>query len=217
MIEIEFFGYLISLDPTLILGPGMFITLIIVLLSGYPVAFCLGGIAVLFSILGIALGEIAPIFITALPQRILGFMANFTLLAIPAFVFMGAMLETSGVAERLLESMGRLLGRLRGGLALAVVVIGALAAYIAYTQPAVRALLLPLLKKYDDELLDLMDKSMTAAQVKAYEKLDEAAQKHVKDAMLRNVIMSAYDQNDDKFATVVKTELKDALTEAKKI
>ena len=100
-------------------------------------------------------------------------------------------------------------------LALALVVIGA--AYIAYTQPAVRALLLPLLKKYDDELLDLMDKSMTAAQVKAYEKLDEAAQKHVKDAMLRNVIMSAYDQNDDKFATVVKTELKDALTEAKKI
>ena len=102
-------------------------------------------------------------------------------------------------------------------LALALVVIGALAAYIAYTQPAVRALLLPLLKKYDDELLDLMDKSMTAAQVKSYEKLDEAAQKHVKDAMLRNVIMSAYDQNDDKFATVVKTELKDALTEAKKI
>ena len=102
-------------------------------------------------------------------------------------------------------------------LALALVVIGALAAYIAYTQPAVRALLLPLLKKYDDELLDLMDKSMTAAQVKAYEKLDEAAQKHVKDAMLRNVIMSAYEQNDDKFAKVVKTELKDAITEAKKI
>ena len=102
-------------------------------------------------------------------------------------------------------------------LALALVVIGALAAYIAYTQPAVRALLLPLLKKYDDELLDLMDKSMTAAQVKAYEKLDEAAQKHVKDAMLRNVIMSVYDQNDDKFVAVVKTEAKDALAEAKKL
>ena len=102
-------------------------------------------------------------------------------------------------------------------LALALVVIGALAAYIAYTQPAVRALLLPLLKKYDDELLDLMDKSMTAAQVKAYEKLDEAAQKHVKDAMLRNVIMSAYDQNDDKFVAVIKAEAKDALVEAKKL
>ena len=102
-------------------------------------------------------------------------------------------------------------------LALALVVIGALAAYIAYTQPAVRALLLPLLKKYDDELLDLMDKSMTAAQVKAYEKLDEAAQKHVKDAMLRNVIMSVYDQNDAKFVAVVKTEAKDALAEAKKL
>ena len=102
-------------------------------------------------------------------------------------------------------------------LALALVVIGALAAYIAYTHPAVRALLLPLLKKYDDELLDLMDKSMTAAQVKAYEKLDEAAQKHVKDAMLRNVIMSAYDQHDDKFVAVVKAEAKDALAEAKKL
>ena len=102
-------------------------------------------------------------------------------------------------------------------LALALVVIGALAAYIAYTQPAVRALLLPLLKKYDDELLDLMDKSMTAAQVKAYEKLDEAAQKHVKDAMLRNVIMSAYDQHDDKFVAVVKAEAKEALASAKKL
>ena len=118
----------------------------------------------------------------------------------------------SGMLDGLLDALSD-----SPALALALVVIGALAAYIAYTQPAVRALLLPLLKKYDDELLDLMDKSMTAAQVKAYEKLDEAAQKHVKDAMLRNVIMSAYDQNDDKFATVVKTELKDALTEAKKI
>ena len=120
MIEIELLGYVISLDPTLILGPGMFLTLVLVLLSGYPVAFCLGGIAVLFSILGIFLGEIDPNFVTAMPQRILGIMANFTLLAIPAFIFMGSMLEKSGIAERLLESMGQLLGRLRGGLALAV-------------------------------------------------------------------------------------------------
>ncbi len=128
MIEIELIGYVFSLDPTLILGPGMFLALIGVLLSGYPVAFCLGGIAVIFSILGMALGEIDPGFVTALPQRMMGIMANFTLLAIPAFIFMGAMLETSGIAERLLESMGQLLGRLRGGLALAVVLVGSLLA-----------------------------------------------------------------------------------------
>tara|TARA_B100000029_G_scaffold500183_1_gene571544 strand:- start:149 stop:1519 length:1371 start_codon:yes stop_codon:yes gene_type:complete len=128
LIEIELLGYVISFDPSLLLGPGMFVALVIVLLSGYPVAFCLGGIAVLFSLLGMALGEIEPIFVTALPQRIIGIMGNFTLLAIPAFIFMGAMLETSGIAERLLESMGQLLGRLRGGLALAVVLVGSLLA-----------------------------------------------------------------------------------------
>ena len=128
MIEIQFAGYILSLDPTIILGPGMFLALIGILLSGYPVAFCLGGVAFLFSILGILFGEIDPIFLTALPNRIIGIMANFTLLAIPAFIFMGAMLEASGIAQRLLESMGDLLGRIRGGLALAVVIVGSLLA-----------------------------------------------------------------------------------------
>ena len=128
MIEIELLDHVISFDPATTLGPGMFIALVFALLSGYPVAFCLGGIAVIFALLGMALGVIDPLFVTALPQRILGIMANFTLLAIPAFVFMGAMLETSGIAERLLESMGRLLGKLRGGLALAVVLVGSLLA-----------------------------------------------------------------------------------------
>ena len=106
----------------------MFLALIVALLSGFPVAFCLGGIGVIFALLGMLSGEIEPQFVTALPQRILGIMANFTLLAIPAFVFMGSMLESSGIAERLLETMGRLLGRLRGGLALAVVLVGSLLA-----------------------------------------------------------------------------------------
>ncbi len=128
MIEVEILGYVISIDPTIVLGPGMFICLVLVLLSGYPVAFCLGGIAFIFSLIGITVGEIDPNFLTALPQRILGIMANFTLLAIPAFIFMGAMLEASGIAERLLESMSQLLGRIRGGLALAVVLVGSLLA-----------------------------------------------------------------------------------------
>tara|TARA_R110000744_G_scaffold34230_14_gene80021 strand:+ start:1255 stop:1719 length:465 start_codon:yes stop_codon:yes gene_type:complete len=96
-------------------------------------------------------------------------------------------------------------------------VIVAMAAYIAYTQPAVKALLMPLLKKYDNDILTLMDKHMTAAQMKSYEKLDELAQKHVKDAMLRNVIMSVYNENDDKFVAVIKGEVKDALVEAKQL
>ena len=128
MIEIEFLGYVISFDPSILLGPGMFIALIIVLLSGYPVAFCLGGIAVIFALLGIFLGEIEPYFVTALPQRIMGIMSNFTLLAIPTFIFMGSMLEASGIAEQLLQSVGLLLGRLRGGLALGVVLVGSLLA-----------------------------------------------------------------------------------------
>ena len=102
-------------------------------------------------------------------------------------------------------------------LTLAVAVIGALVAYLAYTQPAVKMLVMPYIKKYDEEILELLDKNLTAAQVKAYEKLDEAAQKHVKDAMLRNVIMSAYDQHDDKFLAVVKAEAKEALASAKQL
>ncbi len=128
MIEVDLLGYVISFEPSTFLGPTMFLALVIALLSGYPVAFCLGGIAVFFSLIGIGLGEIEPLFLTALPQRIMGIMANFTLLAIPAFVFMGAMLEASGIAERLLESMGKLLGGIRGGLALAVVLVGSLLA-----------------------------------------------------------------------------------------
>ena len=128
MIEIEALGWVVSFDPSAVLAPGMFLALIVALLSGFPVAFCLGGIGVIFALLGMLSGEIDPQFVTALPQRILGIMANFTLLAIPAFVFMGSMLESSGIAERLLETMGRLLGRLRGGLALAVVLVGSLLA-----------------------------------------------------------------------------------------
>jgi len=151
LIEINFLEYVITFDPSIILGPGMFLALILVLLSGYPVAFCLGGIAVFFALLGIALGEIEPLFVTALPQRILGIMANFTLLAVPTFVFMGSMLETSGIAEKLLESMGQIMGKLRGGLALAVVLVGSLLAattgVVAATVTTMGLISLPAMQK----------------------------------------------------------------------
>ncbi|WP_414514217.1 TRAP transporter large permease [Nostoc sp. PCC 9305] len=134
------------------LGPVMFAAALVLLSLGYPVAFSLGGVAILFGILGISLGVFDPVFLTAMPQRIFGIMANYTLLAIPYFIFMGAMLEKSGIAERLLETMGILLGRLRGGLALAVILVGALLAattgVVAATVVAMGLISLPIMLRY---------------------------------------------------------------------
>jgi tripartite ATP-independent transporter DctM subunit len=101
----------------------MFLSLIILLMLGYPVAFTLGAIAMLFG--GIFLGLD---FFRLLPLNIWGVMTNFTLIAVPLFIFMGVILDKSGLAEDLLETMGMLFGRLRGGLALSVVFVGALLA-----------------------------------------------------------------------------------------
>ncbi len=101
----------------------MFVVLVAGLMAGYPVAFTLGAVATLFG--GIFLGFD---FFNLLPLRIWGVMTNFTLLAVPLFVFMGVVLEKSGLAEDLLETMGLLFGRLRGGLALSIVFVGALLA-----------------------------------------------------------------------------------------
>lgn len=104
--------------------PGiMFLFLFAALLLGYPVAFTLGGTALLFGYIGFGLG-----FFDLLPLRIWGIVTNFTLIAVPLFVYMGVMLERSGLAEELLETMGLLFGRLRGGLAISVVAVGALLA-----------------------------------------------------------------------------------------
>ncbi|MBE9051051.1 TRAP transporter large permease subunit [Nostocales cyanobacterium LEGE 11386] len=134
------------------LGPVMFAGALVLLSLGYPVAFSLGGVAILFGIVGISLGVFDPVFLTAMPQRIFGIMANYTLLAIPYFIFMGSMLEKSGIAERLLETMGILLGRLRGGLALAVVLVGALLAattgVVAATVVAMGLISLPIMLRY---------------------------------------------------------------------
>ncbi|MCP4701333.1 MAG: TRAP transporter large permease subunit [Gammaproteobacteria bacterium] len=101
----------------------MFAVLVPALLLGYPVAFTLGAVAMLFG--GIFLGLD---FFNLLPLRIWGIMKNFTLLAVPLFIFMGVVLEKSGIAEDLLETMGLLFGRMRGGLAASIVLVGALLA-----------------------------------------------------------------------------------------
>lgn len=134
------------------LGPLMFGGALVFLSLGYPVAFSLGGVAILFGLIGISLGVFDPIFLTAMPQRIFGIMANYTLLAIPYFIFIGSMLERSGIAENLLETMGILLGRLRGGLALAVIIVGALLAattgVVAATVVAMGLISLPIMLRY---------------------------------------------------------------------
>ena len=96
----------------------MFLLALLFIFSGFPVAFALGGTALVFIPLGIWLGYFDFSWMQALPQQVFGIMGNYTLLAVPFFIFMGTMLEKSGLAEDLLKTMGQLFGRLRGGLAL---------------------------------------------------------------------------------------------------
>lgn len=98
------------------------------LASGFPVAFVLGGVALLLAGLGMLLGNFDPSFLEAFPNRVFGVMTNDTLVAVPLFVFMGVMLERSRIAESLLEAVAALFGRVRGGLAVAVLLVGAVLA-----------------------------------------------------------------------------------------
>jgi TRAP-type mannitol/chloroaromatic compound transport system permease large subunit len=110
------------------MAPLMFASLIVVLLIGYPAAFSLAAIGLIYGLLGIELGLFRPDYLQALPERIYGIMSNDTLLAIPFFTFMGLILERSGMAEDLLDTIGQLFGTVRGGLAYAVIFVGALLA-----------------------------------------------------------------------------------------
>ncbi len=110
------------------MAPIMFGALVVFLLLGYPAAFSLGAVGLIFGLIGIELGQFAPDFLQALPERIYGVMSNDTLLAIPFFTFMGLVLERSGMAEDLLDTIGQLFGTVRGGLAYAVIFVGALLA-----------------------------------------------------------------------------------------
>jgi TRAP-type mannitol/chloroaromatic compound transport system permease large subunit len=110
------------------MAPIMFGSLVVVLLLGYPAAFSLGAVGLIFALIGIELGLFVPDFLQALPERVYGVMSNDTLLAIPFFTFMGLVLERSGMAEDLLDTIGQLFGTVRGGLAYAVIFVGALLA-----------------------------------------------------------------------------------------
>jgi len=106
----------------------MFVVTFLVLLSGFPVAFCLAGTALFFAGIGILNGTFDAAFLSALPLRVYGIMSNTTLIAVPLFVFMGVALERSKIAENLLEAMSQLFGGLRGGLGISVCIVGGLLA-----------------------------------------------------------------------------------------
>lgn len=106
----------------------MFLVAGLILMTGYPVAFALAGTALIFSLFGTLSGNFDTAFLEAMPSRLFGIMTNETLIAVPLFVFMGAMLERSQIAEQLLDAMTALFGKLRGGLGISVVLVGMLMA-----------------------------------------------------------------------------------------
>jgi tripartite ATP-independent transporter DctM subunit len=134
------------------IGGVMFLVALLFIFSGFPVAFALGGTALVFMPLGIWLGYFDATWMQALPQQVFRIMDNYTLLAVPFFIFMGTMLEKSGLAEDLLKTMGQLFGRRRGGLALSVVVVGTLLAaatgVVGATVVAMGMISLPVMMRY---------------------------------------------------------------------
>ncbi|MCB0072291.1 MAG: TRAP transporter large permease subunit, partial [Caldilineaceae bacterium] len=110
------------------LAIAMFVGFLLIMLTGFPVAFSFAGSAIVFGLVGLSLDAFDLNLLRLLPNRWFGTMSDFTLLAIPYFIFLGAILERSGLAEELLEAIGVLLGPLRGGMALAVIIVGTLLA-----------------------------------------------------------------------------------------
>ncbi|MFT3757498.1 TRAP transporter large permease [Thauera sp.] len=134
------------------MAPLMFASMILFLLFGFPVAFALAANGILFGLIGIELGLLHGALFQALPERVFGIMANDTLLAVPFFTFMGLILERSGMAEDLLDTIGQLFGPIRGGLAFAVIFVGALLAattgVVAASVISMGLISLPIMMRY---------------------------------------------------------------------
>jgi len=136
----------------------MFLGALALIFTGYPVAFALAGAALLFAVLGSLTGDFDLILLTAMPERTFGTMSNYVLLAVPFFIFMGTILEKSRLAEDLLETIGLLFGRFRGGLAVGVIFVGALLAaatgVVGASVTAMGLISMPVMRRhgYSDEL-----------------------------------------------------------------
>ena len=170
----------------------MFLGVFVVLLSGYPVAFALGGTALIFAWIGTLYDIFDPAFLAALPNRIFGIMSNQTLIAVPLFVFMGVMLERCKIAESLLEIMSELFGTVRGGLGFSVTLVGMLMAastgIVGATVVTMGLISLPTMLKHN------YDPALAAGTICASGTLGQIIPPSIVLVLLGDVISTAYQQ-----------------------
>jgi tripartite ATP-independent transporter DctM subunit len=170
----------------------MFFVAIIVLLFGYPVAFSLGGIALIFSFIGSILGIFDIAFLGTLPNRLYGIMSNETLMAVPLFVFMGITLEKAKIAEDLLTNLSQLFGKFRGGLGISVTIVGMLLAastgIVGATVVTMGLMSLPSMLKRG------YDPSLAAGTICASGTLGQIIPPSIVLVLLGDVLSSAYSQ-----------------------
>lgn len=170
----------------------LFLALFGFLLTGFPVAFVLGGVALVFAVIGLLTGHLDPGFIMLLPDRIYGIAGNELLIAIPLFVAMGVVLEKSRLAEDLLLSMGRLFGSVRGGLGFSVILVGALLAastgIVGATVVTMGLMSLPVMLRHG------YDEALAAGSIAAAGTLGQIIPPSIVLIMLGDVLSSAYQQ-----------------------
>ena len=171
----------------------MFFAIVAILLVGYPVAFTLAGTALLFALGGVVTGVFDPAFLETMPNRIFGIMSNQTLIAVPLFVFMGVTLERARIAEGLLDTLSMLFGRLRGGLGIAVIIVGMLMAastgIVGATVITMGLLALPTMLKRG------YDPAVATGTISASGTLGQIIPPSIILVLLGDVISSAYQQS----------------------
>lgn len=170
----------------------LFLCTCLVLMAGFPVAFSLGGVAVIFAAIGIACDAISPSYLMLLPNRLFGIMNNQTLLAVPLFVFMGVLLEKSKIAENLLHTMARLMARVPGGLGVAVALVGMLLAastgIVGATVVTMGLLALPTMLKHG------YDPKLAAGSIAATGTLGQIIPPSIALVLLGDVLANAYQE-----------------------
>lgn len=171
---------------------GLFVAVAAALLAGFPVAFTLAGVALLFALVGIMTGIFDPAFLHAFPSRLFGIMSNETLMAVPIFVFMGVMLERSKLADQLLQALAQLMRRIPGGLGLAVMLVGTLMAastgIVGATVVTMGLLSLPTMLKYK------YDPSIATGTICAAGTLGQIIPPSIVLILLADVLSNAYQQ-----------------------
>ncbi len=175
-----------------IMSLGLFVAVAAALLAGFPVAFTLAGVALIFAMLGIITGIFDPSFLRAFPSRLFGIMSNETLIAVPVFVFMGVMLERSKLADQLLQALAQLMRKIPGGLGLAVMLVGTLMAastgIVGATVVTMGLLSLPTMLKYN------YDHSIATGSICAAGTLGQIIPPSIVLILLADVLSNAYQQ-----------------------